>query len=785
MDDSEQSAQSNIGYWLKWIKSARENKHAKRHRKEARAAWDEYEKEPGIDTENRESYKRCNPAYFSACKTLEPAYYAKTPKTVGRRRDGVDDPAALLAALYAKRLGDHLVDSCEFDECFSKVVQEFMHADKATTQICYEVETKIERVDVVDDSQIPEGVELLQDEQGYYYEIKSAENQRIYPKAVLYDEIIHTPSAKCWSEITEIGYKFSLSKDDALKRFNLEGKEISWQKGKSSDDDETQDDKDSQLEVLEGWEIYCKKTKRVYWVSPSCYPSGFLDVKKDEWGIRNFFPSPRAILGSSPAKHLYPTPIYIQLKHIIKEMHSLHGKIFELIDGIRRRALIDGSCPELVKAFDDLEDNEFIVVENMQRIVEAAKGAQNLVWYLPVQELVSAITELVSLDQFFSEKFDLGFGVPDILRGVSDPTTTASAERISSGAAHDRFRYQKRQVQKLASDTIEMMIDLALKVYSPEKLFRIFRVEHTPEAKMHHDQAMAILINDEERLVRVDIQTDSMSFVNEQIENQNRTSVIQTVVGGIKEIGGLLQNGAPEYAAVALHTVVHALDGLRGGEEFIEEIKSQTNGLIEKAMQPKEGPPPPDYEAMKLEIQAQKNMMTAQVDMRELDQKDFKLQLEARDQQLNEIKQMALEQVQSISLQIESRDQQIREAKQIHDAELATFKAQTQAVIDRALLVLEQQRVAIEEFNSRAQAQESALEEIRLAREALMNAAMETSRLKPEAPQIVVEAPLPTPVNVIMPKQEERPRSKRVGRIIRDELGNARVEIEDELPPLI
>lgn len=717
--EQDQDPRSNPTFWHKWVKDAWENKHAKRHRREAKAAWDEYLKTTGDDPSNKENdYERCDSIYWASCKTLEPAYYARKPKTVGRRRDGIDDAAARLAAKLAKQLGNFLVDSCEFDECFSKVVQEFIHADKATTQICYDADKILQRIEVAPDSVLPEGVsfeDLRQDPTtgGWYYEKEREINQKIYPKAVLSDEFLHTPTAKCWSEITEVAYKFCLSKEDALERFkDLDAQLVQWAKGKGAEDEERDRD-DQGGEFLEGWECYCFKTKKIYWIS-ACYAGKFLDQKPDLWELRNFLPSPRAIIGSSPARHLYPTPSFVQLSKTIKQRHICYAKIFELIKAIRRRALVDGSSPELLKAFEELGDNEFIVVEDFQRLVEKVSSVQNLIWYLPVAELVAAVQELVQLDQFFGQKFDIAFGVPEILRGVSDPTSTATADGIAAGAAHDRFKYQKAQVQKLASDTIEMMVDLALKMFDQEKLDRIWQPSKlSPTDQQYYGEAVQILTNDEERTIRIEVETDSMSFVNDQQESQRRNAVVQTVVGGIKEIGVMLGQGAPEFAAVAMHTVVHALDGLRGGEDFIEEIKTQTQKLLEKATQPPpQAPPPPDYEAMKLELMQFKAQSDAAAKNRELDQKEFKLELEAQ--------------------------------KQAGDQAYQQLSGQ----LDQAMVAIEQLRSQLDVRKLELAETEMVAEETRLRAEAEANLANPPERQEPAGPAAsitIVNAPQPTP----------------------------------------
>lgn len=734
--DSSEDKRDNIQYWIKWIKAARENKYAKEHRISARDAWDEYERRGApVSGEGETRYKRSYPIWWSSSKTVEAAYFGRMPKSGAKRREGVDDAPALVAATLSKRLGEHALEISDFETAMSKSVQELIQADRCTMQLCYDAEKVKTRQNLTQDMQIPEGVEIQQDEAGYFYETEEVveDTQEIYLKAVMYDEILHTPEAKSWLDIKELAYKFSISKDEALKRFpDLEGKEVNWKQGKYSSEDEDSSDSDTETteKYIEGWEIYCKETKHIYWVAPACYPHDVLDKKPDEWELRGFFPSPKFVIGSCPAKHLYPTPPFVQLSSTIKQLHVLYARIFDLIDGIKRRALVDGSCPELLRAFDELDNQEFITVENLGGLVEKAGGVSNLVWYLPVQELVQAIAELKELDVFFNEKFDLHFGIPDILRGVTDPLATASAEQIASGAAHDRFKWVKAQVTKLGSDALEMMVDLMLKVYSPEKIARICRVQYmSPQDQALFPQALAILQNDQERLIRVEIQTDSMSFQNEQIENSNRNAVVQTVVGGLKEISGMLANGQPQFAAVAMHGTLHALDGLSGGGEFIEEIKSYSSQLIDQAMNPPEQEPPPDYEAMKIQQKSEEIQIKAQTDQAQLAQGGQK---HADDVQLK-LKEIELRtyelQIKERELLLKERELEVVAQKDAVDAHIDGRMQSLTEGIETSRLDLERMKIALGE-------REKLLEEKRLAFEA----AIEHQKLRqPAARHVSIE----------------------------------------------
>lgn len=707
---------SSLSYWKKWVKAARDNRKAKRHRTESKAAWCEYEKD-SIDLSSGElkredaEYERCYPAYWSASKTIEPAYYARTPKTSIARRFGVNDVNALTQSLIAERLSEYNIENSNFDEAMRRLVGDFLHADKASLQIIYNTQTEKTRMpltqgangEYLDNESLYEG-EVLQDDDGLFYQTDQVreDTQRIYVSAAPYDEIIHTPDAKCWEDIQEIGYKFCLSREDAEQRFGEEkASKINWKRGKQKEDEEESEKDDLAGEYIEGFEIFCKKTKTVYWISEQ-YTEDILDSKPDPYGFKGFFPSTPFIIGSPPSGHLYPTPVYVQLAPTIKQLHKCYSKIFKLIDSIRRRALVDGTCPELLEAFDELDDREFIVVENLQKLVEKAGNLEGLIWYIPVQELVSAISELSQLDQKFSDLFDLWFGVPDVLKGVVDPLTTAAAEQIASGAAHDRFQYAKSQIQKAARDAIDMMLDLSLNVYSDEKIARITGYQYmTEKQQMQFPIALAALRSDEERLVRIDIETDSTSFVNKTQEMKNRNSVVQTVIGGLKEIGGMIQT-SPEGAMIAFNTVAHALEGQEGGKDFIEEVKGFTKSWLEKAQTPPQGPPPPDYEQMKLQIKSQ-----------ELALKESALQLKKYEIDLKQQKE-------EFKLMLEQQQQQFAQW-------------------------LQSNYMSLDQYKTELQAQETAAEEQRLAKEADAKVIEASKPSAQEAPSAVVNISIPPP----------------------------------------
>lgn len=774
--DVEDTPRSKIGYWLKWVKAAK--KASKKHWEDSKAAYAEYELGQAREDDDIKP-KRGFPIYWSCCKTLEPAYYSRDPKIISKRRNGIEDEMALTMSLIDQRLGQYLVETGHFSEAMRGAVADYMHGAKATVQVVYTAEKEPKRVPLQmltaegaeptyyeSDPADPYTEEVMQDDEGYFYngEQVAEDTQQLFLAPVLFDEVLHTPEAKTSAEITEIAYKFCLDYEQAEAKFNSgKDKTLPYKTSKVYGEDKFSDETEegaSPGKKLEGWEIYCKHSKMTYWVCEE-YKDDFLAKEPDPLGLKDFFPSPAFILQNKSRKSLYPTPTWVYLEATANQLHNLYERIFKLIKSIRRRALVYGASPELIQALNSLGDNEFIAAPQISDILDKG-GIQNLIHYVPVQELVAAINEAMTLEEHFKNNFYEFFHVPDILRGTSDPAETASAQEIKSDAAHDSFKFDKKQITDLARNAAEMMVDLAYKVFSDEKIARIVGYEYLergdpgqppspenpegiPPTPGHYErfpEALARLRNDTERLCRIDFETDSTSFRDEAKETAKQQMISNTVLQGLAAIGGM-QN--PQFTGIALKLLLSVLESMGGSTQSEDMIKSAVADL-EKARNAPPPPPPPDYESMKIQLKTQEVQMQGQVKMRELDQKEYKMMLDEREAQFR----------QQLEAYAQSADQQIQSM----------------------LAGLEAQRVQIEEFKAQVLARESMLEEQRLAVEvALENQKPVEMPEAPKPPQIITIPPPEMPaINLTfeMPKP-----GKKTGRIIRPDGTITEMEVEE------
>jgi hypothetical protein len=86
-----------IGWWLRWLKNGQKHTPYKRHQRETKAAWDEFE----MAERNTEGYGDSNnvprgyPIYYASSLILGPSLYSRTPEAAPKRLHGIEDQLAL------------------------------------------------------------------------------------------------------------------------------------------------------------------------------------------------------------------------------------------------------------------------------------------------------------------------------------------------------------------------------------------------------------------------------------------------------------------------------------------------------------------------------------------------------------------------------------------------------------------------------------------------------------------------------------------------------------------
>lgn len=717
----------SVAYWKRFIKAGKAA--AKRnHWPSAKAAWKEYEcaerDRSTSGTTEEDEYAGSSTIYWEACEYLKPAYYSRPPKITTKRQVEIDDTMANLMCKITVRLGEYLKCESDYDATMQASVDDFIHAGKAAPQVKYsfDIEERPARVPLMPTQEQvvdPDGVaypsfateqgeewlEQVEQDEGGYFGMMTEQvevNKKIEILPLPFDDVIHTPTARHWGEVKELAYYFCLSRAEAEAVFAPEViKNIKWierkvegsKEDRDSEDDQYSEEKDLLGDYVEGYECYCKHTGNVYWFSEQ-YTDGFLHKEEDTNKLKNFFPQTKFIISSKPRKSLYPTPRHKRLKAISDQLAELEEKERELISSIERRAIVAGN-DDLIAALNSSRDT-YVIAENISALLEKG-GLDGLVLWIPLGELVESLKETIELKQQKVTEYFTKFGIPDLLRGASDPRETLGAQMLKATAVNDRFKLEKRMVYEMCRESLELMVDLALEKFSDEEIGAIVGAQFFDKGeKAIFPQALMRLRNDESRAIAINIDIDSLSFVDEQIRANETAAVSQTVMQGFQNIAQTMQIN-PQAGAVLLRVMLHLLEITPTGRDIQEETKNVVDSMIEQAMQPPpQQPPPPDYEMMKIQLQSQKQQVDAALKSRDIEVKQLKAMLENQKDQadfsLNKQMQDFLMQIEAIRIQIdqfkaqaavaESAQEERRLAEQVgNERFVAMLEAQTKRLL--------------------------------------------------------------------------------------------------------
>ncbi len=755
----------NLKYW-RTVWSAAE-KASKRWRDDVKDAVKEYLAGRDYKAQDFRSDEQTRfPLYWSIVKTIQPAIYSRTPVGVAEKAfDTASDPVARLAAICVERLAKNLMERSPFDRVMYSVRDAYIHGEKTTCRIIFEgnitTETKRKNYTAIqvpgpdgqpipqyiDEGGVPfQGTEILQDEQGFFIEeqVETLKGVKCEPVPLHYCDYIHTPNARHWEEVDWIRFKTPMRKKECIARF---GEEIAAKlKYTSLKDEKAENKRENEVEVPTLYafigETWDKQTKQVYWDCEG-YEEDFIQIEEqDPWELVNFFPCPPFMLGTCGPDDMYPVPAYIQIRPMTEQLHAVADRLRRLIRAYKTIGVFDDNVPEL-RALQNLDDEGVFLAVGKFRELIGDGGLDKLVKFFPIREIAEAIYNVVQSVTFFEQKVNELFGVPDILRGISDPRETAAAQQQKGKFISLAFSATQREFQRLCRDTIEMMVDLALKKFPDRILQDIMGYTFMkPEEQQLFPAALELIRDDQQRIIRINIETDSTITMNQNAEIENRNYLAKTLLDGI----GAVAKASAENPALLppiMETVLFVIRGIKDGKQIEETLKQS----LQQAMQPQQEQGP-DIEAQKLQLEAQK--LQQQQAMQQQD-----LQFKAQELQLRAAEQQSAQALEAEKLRLEAQ-------KLMQDGQVEALHANLQERLASSQQAMDRMKLELEHFKTLMQEREKLIEERRLARDELMQ-----EKTKDKGSQPIV-------VNVDANKP-----MKRVARISRDEMGNAVIQAED------
>lgn len=400
---------------------------------------------------------------YSNTETLQPALYNARPIPIVTRRFEDADPVGKAASEVGTRTLKFLVDTDSkdydnYDELIQAANLDALLTNRGVTRFKYAAHSS------------------------------AAYPECVYGEAVRWDKFFHG-YARTWKKVPWIGFEWDMTADEIKKNFPGVAP-LNFQAYSPADESHTGNRDEYQgVTLYKVYEIWDKVTAKVYFLS-AVSEKNALRVVDDPLGLSGFFPVARPLNFMKKTSTLIPTPLYEQYRRQAQELNELTLRLKDIIKCIKWRGLYNGAVEDLDKALKS-DDNEFIPVQNLQSMPEGTRSIDDLIWTLPIDELVQTAQSLSQQRESCKQVIYEITGISDILRGASIASETATAQNIKNQWGTLRLRKMQKEVQRYCRETLAIMLEIAANKFEVTTFAQMTGLPYLYQAKKQEYAAMA------------------------------------------------------------------------------------------------------------------------------------------------------------------------------------------------------------------------------------------------------------------------------------------------------
>lgn len=613
-------------------------------------------------------------------ETLRQSVYNSLPQPQVKRRYSDEDELGRHVSEVLTRALEFAQDTYDFDAVLKGDVLSMLLPGRAVSRVRYVPDIRQiggEESAADDDAQESESYEEVAWEQ-------------VVCERVQWDDFRILCAAKTWEEVSVIGFRHRLTREDCVDKF---GKEIGDKIPLDAvDDEDVKNSKEGNdlFKTAEVWEIWDKEEKEVIFMAPG-YPLP-CKIQDDPLGLQGFFPIPKPLYAIENDQTLVPASLYGQYEQQAKELNKISSRINKLVEVMKVRGIYDSTLSELSELMKGNEA-DLIPAQNVTALLERG-GLEKAIWMMPIDTIALVLKELnMQRDSCKQIIYEIT-GIADIMRSASDPNETFGAQKIKTQWGTQRLQRMQREVQRYIRDIIRLKAELIAEKFSVDTLeaMTLVKLPHdaqleqqkkqmfqqwqqtVQQAHMHGQQpppppqlppkpiswedVMKAMHEDATRTYRIDIETDSTLSATQDSDVEGITKLLAGITQFIDGVGPAVQSGAMPIEAVKA-LVMAVVRRAKMGSVVEDEL--------DKMQPPK---PAPDPNAAKAQADMQMHQQKLQADQQA---QQAQMQHEA---QLEQMKAQLSDQQAQRELQYQAQKDQ---AQSQADMQMEQWKQQQQA----------------------------------------------------------------------------------------------------------
>ncbi len=628
--------------WIQEIEAA--EKREKRFRKSGQKINDIYAAKEG----DRVPFN----ILYSNTETMLPSLYSAIPRPVVERRFKDDDPTGKAAAEAGKRVLEFLLDTNvegyeTYDEAVRAAVLDSLLPGRGVTSIKY-------------DAQIEEPVEGPGPDGSAAHEAAEGEPAEAADESAYKSgELVCTESRKWdrylqgyatkWSKVPWIAFMEDIDKPEAERLFGEEiavklqyyaDNEVDEKKSEKDDDDKKGPRKTTRIYV-----IWAKEPRKVIFLSKQI-KDAILKETPDPLEVTGFFPIPKPITLVEKANDLTVTALYDLYQEQATELNDLTRRIKKIVHAIKARGIYDSELGSDLQNLMTADDNELVPADKSSSLA-AEKGLQNAIWFMPIEQLVMTLQQLLQARESCKAVIWEIMGIADIMRGQSNASETLGAQQIKQSWGSLRLKRMQKEVMRYCRDLLRLMLEVAAKKFSEETWAKMTGLPYLTEQQFMQAQQMlqalqqqmammpppqpgqppqpnpleqqmqqvqaelqkpkwadvlSMLRDDMQRAYRIDIETNSTVEPEAAEDQKNIAELMNSIAQFLNGVGPLIEQGVmPFQAAQAMLLAITRR--YRFGSEIEDQIR---------AMKEPQKPDPAAEAQAKSQAELQKTQMELQ-----------------------------------------------------------------------------------------------------------------------------------------------------------------------------
>lgn len=494
----------------------------------------------------------------------------------------------------------------------------------------------------------------------------SFQDGEIHIDHVYWKDFIYEP-ARVWSKSGWVGRKHHLTKSEVVEKYGEEA--IEKLESNINDKNLTEQVRQIMKDKFCVYEIWDKRTKKVYHIAKGAEEP--LLEEEDPLQLKGFFPCPCPLIANATPDEFLPVTDYYLAQDQYCSLDTLYQRISLIVKAIKVAGLYDSSNAAIGRLLN-AEDNIMIPVDNWAMYAERG-GSKGMIDWFPVEEISRVLQNLIAQMEVEKSLLYEITGMSDIMRGSSNQYETAKAQQIKAQFAGVRMSAKQKEVGRFVRDILRIMSEMMCQLYDDQKMLSIIG-ELPPEDQQYLPMAAQILRSDEISKYKVDIQTNSLTEADWQLEKEQRMEVVGTL-GQMLGTALPMAEQVPEIIPLAVHLIKFTLAGYKAGTELESWIDGQLDKLAQKQLEAEKNPEPPkpSPEEQKAQAEMQKLEAETQLKQQEADQKM------AMEQQKMVMEQQMMQQ----KLQFEREMAEIKLMLQQALAQMKLQEAQVQGQVKR------------------------------------------------------------------------------------------------------